>query len=102
VRRQANLWDAPPVADITPEDCLLSTQQAADILGISFWTLQYWRTRTDREGPDFIRLGKRVKYSIQALRRFARARTVRRHSLKRRLETARIAVRAYSTGRSRI
>jgi excisionase family DNA binding protein len=64
------------------DDCLLSTDQAAELLGISPWTLKFWRTRTRDRGPDFIRLGALVRYSRQALEQFIRKQTVRRQGAK--------------------
>lgn len=55
---------------------LLTTQEAAQLLAISPETLKWWRRRGQRTGPDFIRLGKRVRYSLQGLNSYLNRRTV--------------------------
>ena len=42
--------------------------EAAEILGVSTSTLRAWRSQ--RRGPAFSRLGRRVVYSVAALHRF--------------------------------
>jgi hypothetical protein len=48
----------------SPDD-LLTEQEAADALRISMRTLQAWRTR--KSGPQFVRLGRLVRYQWKAL-----------------------------------
>ena len=47
----------------------LSTERAAELLGVAPATLLKWRTH--RKGPPFLRLGRRVVYSEGALRAWA-------------------------------
>jgi Helix-turn-helix domain len=58
-------------------DRLLTTSQAARMLGVSPATVKWWRTWAHR-GPDFVKLGpgkSAVRYSLKALRRFIAERT---------------------------
>jgi Helix-turn-helix domain len=60
-------------------DCLLTTEEAAKVLGLRPRTLRWWRTRNHRAGPDFIKIGDNrrrkghVRYSLEALQRYIRA-----------------------------
>lgn len=45
----------------------LDTSQAAHYLGFSKSTLEWWRTLSPRRGPDFHKLGGRVRYRISEL-----------------------------------
>lgn len=47
---------------------LLSTQQAAQWLGIKAQTLSLWRTQ--RKGPAFVKLGRAVRYRLDDLQAF--------------------------------
>ena len=47
---------------------LLTTQQAADILGIKKNTMEGWRLRG--EGPTYYKIGKLVKYAEADLDRY--------------------------------
>ncbi len=47
---------------------LLSTNDAAELLGLAPKTLRNWRVRGF--GPPFLRLGSRVKYRESDLQRF--------------------------------
>ena len=58
-------------------DCLLTTRDAARLLAIGVGTMKFWRCRKHDAGPDFIRVGGRIRYSPEALRRYIRMRTVR-------------------------
>ena len=58
-------------------DPLLTTRQAADFLGVSPATLEYWRSRRPGQGPPYFRLGARrpgspIRYSLGTLRRYLR------------------------------
>lgn len=46
------------------EPQLLSTEEAAQYLGMSAETLRHWRKRWEHDhyGPAFLRLGRHVKY----------------------------------------
>jgi hypothetical protein len=74
--RQMNL-DAGPFVEVTEGDCLLRTGAAAEFLAVSLGTLKFWRVRSHRAGPDFIRVGSGVRYSLAELRRYLKRRTVR-------------------------
>lgn len=52
----------------SPELTLLSEHEAADILGFSVKTLQ--RRRWLRETPQFIKLGRKVRYRLSDLQQF--------------------------------
>jgi len=52
----------------------LSTERAAELLGVAPATLLKWRSR--RRGPPFVRLGRRVVYNEAALRAWADAHAV--------------------------
>lgn len=60
----------PPhiVSRLTDADFLLDRPQAAAFLGLSVPTLERWAAAG--EGPPIRRLGKRVKYSLAALKAF--------------------------------
>ena len=52
----------------------LSPNEAADFLGVSPCTLFNWRAQL--QGPDYVRLGGRIRYPEHALTAFVAARTV--------------------------
>ena len=56
------------MSERSPELTLLSEHEAADILGFSVKTLQ--RRRWLRETPQFIKLGRKVRYRLSDLQRF--------------------------------
>ena len=56
------------MSERSPELTLLSEYEAADILGFSVKTLQ--RRRWLRETPQFIKLGRKVRYRLSDLQRF--------------------------------
>jgi predicted site-specific integrase-resolvase len=58
------------------EFCLISPSETAKILGVSTSTLAKWRM-TGLDGPAFVKLGARVKYDREAVRRFVAACTRR-------------------------
>ena len=61
---------------VTNTDSLIDTRAAAEILGVSHWTLRAWRTQTSNPlHPPFVRVGpKAVRYSRAALVRWAESR----------------------------
>ena len=59
------------------DEGLLTTAEAAEFLGIAPGTLKLWRRRAYRTGPDFIRLGRCVRYSLGDLRFYIGRKTVR-------------------------
>ncbi len=67
---------------------LLTTQQAADIVGLTKWTLAYWRAQ--RLGPPFMLISRRcIRYSRAQLESW----------LKARIHTEGARVRAYRRGK---
>lgn len=57
------------------EDRRLTVEEAADVLSVSVKTLEAWRRLG--KGPVFVKLGRSVRYTLQALDQFTRDRTVR-------------------------
>lgn len=53
---------------------LISRAQAAEYLGVSASTLARWAML--REGPDFLKLGGKVRYSVEKLDTFIERSTV--------------------------
>lgn len=58
-----------------PTDPLLTSRQAAAVLGVQEETLCNWRS-TKRYSIEFVKVGRLVKYRQSALDRFIAARTV--------------------------
>lgn len=54
---------------------LVNTQTAADYLGLRPVTLEAWRTRGG--GPEYVRLGRAIRYDMAALDRFIEANSER-------------------------
>ena len=54
---------------------LLAPRPAAKYLGVSHWALARWRQRG--RGPDFIKLGGRIRYRRAALDAYLHEREVR-------------------------
>ncbi len=52
---------------------LYRTEEAAARLSVKPATLEAWRTRG--EGPEFVKLGKAVRYSAEAIERYVKSRT---------------------------
>lgn len=53
---------------------LLTSEQVAEILGLSYATLAFWRTKNT--GPEYIKLGKHVRYTPQSVQAFIESKTV--------------------------
>ncbi|HUY39798.1 MAG TPA: helix-turn-helix domain-containing protein [Candidatus Binataceae bacterium] len=53
----------------------LDERQVAALLGISLSSLQQWRHR--RQGPEFMRVGRLVRYRRSAIEQWLDSRTVR-------------------------
>ena len=60
---------------MTDECTLLNTEQAAKRFGLSPRTLE--RYRVTGEGPEYVKMGHAVRYSLSALRRWIKGRTRR-------------------------
>jgi Helix-turn-helix domain len=58
------------------EDRLLTTVKAAGLLAIAPATLRWWRNWADY-GPDFIKVGRAVRYRVEDLRAWLRKQTMR-------------------------
>ena len=52
-------------------DAGLDTEEAADFLGVAANTLSVWRMQG--RGPEFYKVDRRMRYSMQALEDFRRA-----------------------------
>jgi hypothetical protein len=63
--------------DRVREDALLDTRGAAAFLAVSPAALVEWRKLRRRVGPDFIRVQRCVRYSLEDLRRYVRRQMVR-------------------------
>jgi len=57
------------------EDRRLTVEETAELLSVSVKTLEAWRRLG--KGPEFVKLGRAVRYTMRALDTFTRARTVR-------------------------
>lgn len=55
---------------------LLTPKQAAEILNVQEQTLAAWRS-TRRTGPDYVKIGRAVRYPADAVERYVASRTVR-------------------------
>jgi hypothetical protein len=61
-----------PFEDVLDEP-LLTDVEAADVMGITPGTLAVWRCNGD--GPEYVKLGRAVRYTRSAIRKFVSART---------------------------
>jgi hypothetical protein len=80
MKRKPNFQHFPPTAQVSEEDCLLTSRDVARLLAVDPQTVKGWRSRNPRTGtgPSFIRIGGRVgriRYSFQAVREYLRERT---------------------------
>ena len=76
--RQLDALQRQSVRKSLGDDLLLRPQEAAEFLGVETATLDFWRSRVRGRGPDFVRIGARqgrIRYSLRALRAYARERT---------------------------
>jgi hypothetical protein len=77
-----------PRSHVTSRDaCRLTVEQAAELLCVSVKTLEAWRRLG--KGPLFVKLGRAVRYEMQALDQFTRSRTVRNSAEGRMLDARR-------------
>jgi len=63
-----NHQDAPETISPSPQRVVLTTREAAAFLGLAISTLNKWRCYG--EGPQFIKLGRAVRYRQDALERY--------------------------------
>jgi predicted DNA-binding transcriptional regulator AlpA len=56
------------------DEPLLSDAEVASELGIARLTLAQWRTRG--QGPDYIQVGRLIRYTPSALRKYLESRVV--------------------------
>ena len=56
---------------------LLTTEEAAQLLAIRPATLRWWRVSTHRSGPNFLRIGGRIRYAVGDINSYLMGRTVR-------------------------
>ncbi len=61
--------------DHLSDNTLLTNLQAAEFLGVSFHSLQIWRT-TGRYDLPYIKVGRLVRYKLGDLRKFLCDRTI--------------------------
>ena len=69
------------------EDRRLTVEEAAQVLCVSFKTLEAWRRLG--KGPVFVKLGRSVRYTMRALDQFTLERTVRNSAEGRMLDARR-------------
>ena len=62
-----NAYGAVPVAP-PPRDPLLDEHAAAEVLGVKAATLRKWRCYGD--GPEYCKIGRRVRYKLSSIDRF--------------------------------
>lgn len=71
------MWEKPLYAPRTgsreSQKAVLTTSEAASYLGLAVSTLNKWRCYG--EGPQFIKLGRAVRYRRDALERYVETRT---------------------------
>ncbi|MBC7767420.1 MAG: helix-turn-helix domain-containing protein [Phycisphaerales bacterium] len=67
--------DTKRTIHVPAEDRRLTVEEAAELLSVSVKTLEAWRRLG--KGPEFVKLGRSVRYTMRALDRFTRERTVR-------------------------
>ncbi len=60
---------------VTLSEPLVSTEQAAEMLGVSVGTLNVWRC-TRRYNLAYVKIGRCVKYRLADLEKFVESRTV--------------------------
>jgi hypothetical protein len=59
------------------EQLYLSQDELGARWGLSPKTIQEWRQRRTRRGPQFVRFGNRVRYPIEEVRRYEREQLAR-------------------------
>lgn len=72
---------------VASEDRRLTVEETAELLSVSVKTLEAWRRLG--KGPEFVKLGRSVRYTISALDAFTRERTVRNSAEGRMLDAQR-------------
>lgn len=57
-------------------DLLLTTEEAANMLGVSIKTLERWRRRTmKRQGPPITRVGLQIRYALSGVQEWLKDNT---------------------------
>ena len=61
----------------SPADTLLTPRVAAELIGLSVWTLAYWRRSTVNRGPAFVHRGgyRKIAYRLADVLGFIESRT---------------------------
>lgn len=72
---------------VRSEDRSLTVEETAELMSVSVKTLEAWRRLG--KGPEFVKLGRSVRYTMRALDAFTRARTVRNSAEGRMLDAQR-------------
>ena len=57
------------------QERMLTDEQAAEFLGMAKQTLRNWRTFG--RGPDYLKMGRSVRYKLSSLQRFTDERTIK-------------------------
>jgi predicted DNA-binding transcriptional regulator AlpA len=83
MKRKPHFLSGSRIPGMTEEGSLLDSRQVAGFLGIAPATLKWWRLSAQQSGPDFIRVGGVIRYSMQDLRQYLESRTVRSGESKR-------------------
>lgn len=80
--------DAKRTLQVVPsEERRLTVEETAELLSVSVKTLEAWRRLG--KGPEFVKLGRSVRYTMRALDAFTRERTVRNSAEGRMLDAQR-------------
>src|SRR5208283_2304029 len=83
---EAGLYEAFKVASLLASE-FLTTQQVADVLAVTKWTLAYWRKR--REGPPYVKLARgTIRYPKAAFEVYLKSQLQRRGLGKRQAATS--------------
>ena len=76
-----------PAQIVSAEERRLTVEETAELLSVSAKTLEAWRRLG--KGPEFVKLGRAVRYTMRALDAFTRERTVRNSAEGRMLDAQR-------------
>lgn len=59
-----------------PAEKLITQEELADLAGVAVGTVENWRYKQD-EGPDYVKVGRLVRYRPSAVEKWLAANTVR-------------------------